>query len=719
MKKIIAFIVFSLIVSITFFYRFFGDKLSFLANPNIFLNILGVVNVILILILLYIPLRRLLKPYFEGRKTGLYNVKIRTKFTLIALFLVVVPSLIILFMATSIIYNIMNNWHNPDLLGVLKGAEKIVTKYQSDIASETAHFTKVVGEELNPSLLSDRKKLASFLDSRLKKYNLSSLEIYKNGDLLIMVKKEKEPLGDLKAVSMVNPELLKKLSFSRIEQLPTGAFVRFGTLAPFSSLENKYLIVGGKLIIQNIATELHAINLRYERFSKVLEDISSLKTFNITSLLLIGFMAIFSGLWMGIKFTDMFMINFEKLVRATEKVAKNEYDFGIEVKGKDEFSKVLESFNNMLETLRMHEQEIRLRNVELEGLNKSLREKKRFFETVLNNLPIGVIALKRFGNVMAINTFSKKLLGIKGRVHEGIQFPTIAKSSKAGKVFLDLIEQMSKSGEHFLKKHFVFELEDQVVSTEVRCMLMKDNYSEEVGYLIIIEDITELEQAQKMLAWKEAVRRIVHELKNPLTPIKLSAERIKRRAEENAENLKEIVLESIKPMIEEINVMQYLIENFSRYAKMPPPEMELTDLNSLIRDILNLYSSLPENIELREMLAENIPEIEVDRKLLKRALINIIKNAVNAVEAEGEGTVTIKTIYFASSQKVSIEISDTGTGIPDTLKEKIFIPYFSTKPKGDGLGLAIVRNIVQAHNGHIFVKDNFPRGTTFVIELPV
>ncbi|BBB33641.1 two-component system, NtrC family, nitrogen regulation sensor histidine kinase NtrY [Thermotomaculum hydrothermale] len=717
-KRYFIFVLFAILLTY-FFYTYLRHHISFFDKPNIFLNILGIINVILVLILLFIPIRRIVKPYFEGKKTGFYTLKIRTKFIIMSIILVVVPSMIILSMATVIIYKIMNTWHNPDLLDVLKGAEKIATSYQSEIAKNTAHFTKVLGDELTPDLLSNREKLIAYLDKSLAKYGLSSVEVYQNKNLIVMVRNKKEPLRELKAISMRFPKKLDELSFSQIEQLPTGIFIRFGTIIPVSGLEKRYTIVGGKLIIQNISSDLHFIVGRYKRFQAVQEDIYSLKLFNITSLILIGIMSMFSGLWAGIKFTDMLLANFNKLVYATEKVANNEFDFTIEVKGSDEFAKLLESFNKMLDVLRTHDQEIRLRSIELETLNKVLKEKKEFFETVLDNLPVGVIALKNYGQVVSINLFAKKLLKIKGKVHEGVPFPAVAKNSEAGRYIVEALEEMTKSGEHFQKKLTSFNTLEGAITSEVSFILMKDQYSKEVGYLVIIEDVTELEQAQKMIAWKEAVRRIVHELKNPLTPIKLSAERIKRRAEEDSPNLREIVLESLKPMIEEINAMQYLIENFSRYAKMPPPELEPTDINLLIEDILSLYSSLPGNIKIKRMLAENLPLLNIDKKLMKRAILNIVKNAINAVEDEGGGTITIKTIYFASGRKVNIEISDTGKGIPDTLKEKIFIPYFSTKPKGDGLGLAIVRNIIQAHNGHVFVKNNFPQGTTFVIELPI
>lgn len=702
-----------------FFYRYLRHHITFFEHPEIILNILGIINVILILILLFIPLRRIVKTYIEEKKQGFFTIKLRKQFIIMSIVLVVFPSFIILSMSTIIIYKITNTWHNPDLMDVLKGAEQIAESYQGELAKNTAHFTKVIGDELKPYIIKNRDKLNSFLKSSLEKYNLSSLEVYENSKLLAMVINNKEPLKELKAIVEKNPSKLNELSFSTIENLSTGTFVRFGTIIPASGLEKRYTVVGGKLIIQNISSQLHFMLRKYKKFQSVQQDIYSLKLFNITSLILIGIMSMFAGLWGGIKFTDTFLSKFKTLVSGMTNIAQGRFDFTLPITGNDEFSDLFITFNRMLDILRTHEQENKMSNAELANLNNIFKDKKEFFETVLNNLPIGIIALKPYGQVVAINTFAKQLLQISGTVQEGVSFNVIASKSKAGLFIISMFEELIQSGEHYLKKTTTFETTESSITAEVSFILMKDQYSKEVGYLGIIEDVTELEQAQKMIAWKEAVRRIVHELKNPLTPIKLSAERIKRRAEENADNLREIVLESLKPMIEEINAMQYLIENFSRYAKMPPPELEPVKINELIEEILSLYSSLTDEIEIKTMLADNIPPLNLDRKLMKRAILNIIKNAINAVEEEGEGTITVKTIYFASGQKVNIEISDTGKGIPDTLKEKIFIPYFSTKPKGDGLGLAIVRNIIQAHNGHIFVKNNFPKGTTFVIELPL
>jgi len=270
-----------------------------------------------------------------------------------------------------------------------------------------------------------------------------------------------------------------------------------------------------------------------------------------------------------------------------------------------------------------------------------------------------------------------------------------------------------------VRQSIAFETREGIRTTDVTLIMLRDEMGDEIGFLIIVEDITQLEQAQKTLAWKEAVRRIVHELKNPLTPIKLAAERIQFTAKKGSTRLQEVVIDSVQPMIEEINAMQNLIENFSRYAKMPPPKLEDVSVHELLDESVNLLEKAGGRVTFRRMYAEHVPVQKLDRTLMKSAFLNIFRNAIAAMEGDSEGTITIKTIHFAAGRRVQIEISDTGKGIDPLIREKIFIPYFSTKAKGDGLGLAIVQNIVTAQNGHIAVKDNYPRGSTFVIDLSV
>lgn len=717
-KTVLIILLFIMIITYYGFSMFGGD----VSESSIILNILGVLNVVLILILIILTVRSFIKQITLGKESSFFKISLRTKLAAITLALVIVPSSVILGMGTIILYNVLNHWYQPELKQVLTGTKELVESYQSNIVQDNSHYAKVLSGEISYGLLTvNKNKLPLFLKEKMEKYMLTSIEIYKNGSIKAFIKQENLPLAKLKPSSDLKKEdLTKGSSFYLVDQLPAGSYMRFGTVIPVGDMvQDRYFVVTGKFLTKEIAEQMEVILKSYERYGKVNDSIESLKTFNISSLFLIGIIAVFCGLWAGMKFTDYFLKVFNLLLEGTEKVSRGNLEFGVEVSGGPEVTKLLNSFNDMINRLRTHEQELKLRAIELESINKYLEDKKHYFETVLNNIPVGIIAVNNFGNIISINNFALEVLGQKHSVSEGTRLLFLLKGTKGKSSLHDMIDEVLNTGEHSVIKTLTFETTAGVRTAEVVITSLKDPEESETGYIITIEDVTELEKAQKMLAWKEAVRRIVHELKNPLTPIKLSAERIRFKAEKNAENLREIVIESVKPMIEEINTMQLLIENFSKFAKMPPPKTEDTNVNLLLGDIIELLESPDSNIVFETMLSKSIPETKIDRTLMKSAFLNIMKNALSAMKKEKSGVITIKTIYLASDRSIKIEISDTGKGIPAEDKDKIFIPYFSTKPKGDGLGLAIVNSIVTAHNGHITVTDNFPKGSKFIISLPV
>jgi two-component system nitrogen regulation sensor histidine kinase NtrY len=219
--------------------------------------------------------------------------------------------------------------------------------------------------------------------------------------------------------------------------------------------------------------------------------------------------------------------------------------------------------------------------------------------------------------------------------------------------------------------------------------------------------------AQRALAWQEVAKRIAHEIKNPLTPIRLSAERLLKKWNEKSDDFGDIIARSTKTIVHEVNSLRSLVDEFSRFGKMPKISLEPTSIKSVIEEVIELYSNL-KDVEIISSLCTDAPEIEIDRKQIKMALINLIDNAVQA----GTEKIWLNTFYDSSMDIIRIEVMDNGTGIQEHDKDKLFFPYFSTKKEGTGLGLAIVNSIISKHRGYIRVQDNTPKGTQFIIELP-
>jgi two-component system nitrogen regulation sensor histidine kinase NtrY len=256
------------------------------------------------------------------------------------------------------------------------------------------------------------------------------------------------------------------------------------------------------------------------------------------------------------------------------------------------------------------------------------------------------------------------------------------------------------------------ELNLSIVATPLR---REDGESD--GVVIVFDDVTPLVHAQKVAAWREVARRLAHEIKNPLTPIQLSAERMRRHAAHAPDPLRGIVEECTGTIVGEVESLKGLVDEFAQFARMPAPRAVPTDLHLLLADVLGLYRGIFTDVEIRSLPGEGVPKVAVDHEQFRRVLINVIDNAIEAIQQHG--VIEISTQYEPSNSLVRLVVSDDGPGIPPSERDKLFLPYYSTKRRGSGLGLAIVRRIVAEHGGSIDVSDNVPHGTRFAIELPV
>jgi two-component system nitrogen regulation sensor histidine kinase NtrY len=240
---------------------------------------------------------------------------------------------------------------------------------------------------------------------------------------------------------------------------------------------------------------------------------------------------------------------------------------------------------------------------------------------------------------------------------------------------------------------------------------------ETAGLLVVLDDLTQLLRAQKVAAWREVARRLAHEIKNPLTPIQLSAQRIRKHFRARTPELSRVVEECSGTIVEEVDSLKNLVDEFSQFARMPSISPAPRPLNPLLQTALELYEGLFKELTLEKRFAPNLPDVRLDPELIRRVFINVIDNAIEATR--GKGHVWVATDYDTETQMARIEVADDGPGIPPEERDKLFMPYYSTKRRGSGLGLAIVNRIVAEHRGHIRVEDNQPQGTRFIIELPV
>jgi two-component system nitrogen regulation sensor histidine kinase NtrY len=352
--------------------------------------------------------------------------------------------------------------------------------------------------------------------------------------------------------------------------------------------------------------------------------------------------------------------------------------------------------------------------VELEKKHHDVESRRRYVETILDRIATGVISVDAAGRVRTANSAAARLLGIDSRV---IGLPASAVfGAPELKPLATLTDEASRRRAEALPQEVAItregrELHLAVVTTPLR----RDDGGSE-GVVLVFDDVTPLIRAQKVAAWREVARRLAHEIKNPLTPIQLCAERLRRHFGGAPAQTRALVDEGTATLVGEVESLKELVDEFSQFARMPAPRATATDLHALLADALSLYAGIFSDVELRPRFAPSLPKVSVDPEQMRRVVINLIDNAIEAMQQQG--VIDIETQHEPANNLVRIVIADNGPGIPPAERDKLFLPYYSTKQRGSGLGLAIVRRIVAEHGGSIDVTDNSPRGTRFAIELP-
>jgi two-component system nitrogen regulation sensor histidine kinase NtrY len=337
-------------------------------------------------------------------------------------------------------------------------------------------------------------------------------------------------------------------------------------------------------------------------------------------------------------------------------------------------------------------------------------------EIVLRNVTAGVISVDRRGILTTANKSAEKLLNIDAEWVVGRHYSEILRPEQMD-IIKGLLRDMVMSKKDTISRQVSIPLKYGALALLVNLSLLKDENGEFMGTVVVFDDLTQLTKAQRMAAWREVARRIAHEIKNPLTPIKLSAQRLRKRYLSRFGEEEKVFDECTGMIVKSVDEIKSLVDEFSNFARMPAAQPTENNLNDIIREALTLYREAHRGIIFSFKPDNSIPPLQLDRDQMKRVLINLLDNAVAALD--GKGTVDIESIHNPELGMVTFVVADTGHGIAAEDKPRLFEPYFSTKKSGTGLGLAIVNTIISDHHGFIRVKDNMPNGTKFIIELPV
>jgi two-component system nitrogen regulation sensor histidine kinase NtrY len=441
-------------------------------------------------------------------------------------------------------------------------------------------------------------------------------------------------------------------------------------------------------------------------------------------LLLLTMIVLFVTTWLALFLSKIVTRPLSALAEATQEISRGRLDYRVPVSAADEIGDLVRSFNRMAEDLEGSRRQIEASSRDLSAANAELDQRRRQMETILESIPTGVLSLDAGRRVTHINQALLRMFQPDAGHDGGTQILRGAALTDVfpAEVFEDLEPLLRRADRMGMTaSQMQMQLPRTSLNVAVTVATLR-HQGEGSGYVVVFEDLSDLLKAQKQAAWREVARRVAHEIKNPLTPIALSAERIQRhldRATPDDPASLDVVRSCAETIAGAVETVRRLVDEFSTLARFPVAKPQPADINDVIENALSLFNGRLDGIDVHKSLAADLPKVMADTEAIKRAVANLVDNAAEASQDSVVREIEISTSLVATRDAVEITVADTGHGVTRELKEKLFLPYFSTKKRGTGLGLAIVSRIVEDHHGSIRVEENHPVGTRFIVELPV
>lgn len=491
-----------------------------------------------------------------------------------------------------------------------------------------------------------------------------------------------------------------------------------------AAVGNHGLILIGIPLPKQFSETVKQVEASQQRYLDLAHERRLVRRTYMEVLLLLTVVVLFTTTWFALFLSKLVTRPMVALAEATQEISRGRLDYRVEVPAADEIGDLVHSFNRMAEELESSRRQIEASSRELSAANVALEQRRRHIETILESIPNGVLSLNAERRITHVNHALLRLLHPAG-AESGT--PAVLIGAPLRDVFgaevLEDLEPLLRRADRMATTTTQMEMMVQRATLNVAVTVATLKHDGQgLGYVVVFEDLSELLKAQKQAAWREVARRVAHEIKNPLTPIALSAERIRRHLQRatlpDAASLQ--VLHSCADTIAgAVETVRTLVDEFSTLARFPTAQPQPSNINSIVENTLAMFNGRLDNIRVRTFLSPELPNVMADPEAIKRALANLLDNAAEAMQGALFREIQISTALVASRDVVEITVADTGHGVTRELKERLFLPYFSTKKRGTGLGLAIVNRIVEDHHGSIRVEENRPVGARFVVELPI
>jgi two-component system nitrogen regulation sensor histidine kinase NtrY len=690
-------------------------------SNTVLMFILININLLLLVLMIYLVFRNLVKLIYDRRRNVLGS-KIRTKLVIAFVSLTLLPTIVLFFFSLNFITSSIEFWFNVPVEQALENSLWVGGRLYTRAEENNRFFLERISYQLKAKNLLDPKNqeaLSHYIRIVQREFNLDAVEVYaptaERLTFALAPKLENEYFGIISA-----EDFQKELSsdgFRSVSQtIPSGEFVKTIGTVPFAVQPGEAVgfVVTTILIAPDLSENLQFIRKGFAEYQQIKLLKKPIQITYYISLSIVALLVLFCAVWFGFFMARSISLPIKELAEGTRRVADGDLGYTINPMGDDEFGSLVESFNQMTKDLRTSREQLELSARMLRNQNIEIEEKRQFMEIVLKSVSAGVVTLNASGIISTMNKSAEKMLNLKSEQILNKSFKQLL-TGQFLELANDIMDSLSVSRGDTIELPLKLTIEGRPRSFLISVNALKDDAGQHMGTLMVFDDLTELEKGQRMAAWREVARRIAHEVKNPLTPIALSAQRLKRKYAQFVDDT--IFEECTETIISQVELIRNLVNEFSSFARFPSANPEPCHLMPIIEETLALYREGHAGINFKINNSSDIPILNIDRQQMKQALINLIDNAIGAIK--GTGNIEISVAHDPILKKVRMEIADDGPGISNEDKTRLFQPNFSTKKAGMGLGLTIVNTIIADHNGMINVQDNTPRGAKFVIELPV
>jgi len=685
-------------------------------SANILVYGLTSINIILILLLLFLIVRNIFKLFSESRK-GVIGSKLRTKLVAAFVGLSLVPTILLFLFAINFLSYSIEFWFNIKIGDALNRSLEVAQVYYTQ-GEELAKFNaRQISVDITKNRLYEAERaeyLNSLLSQRQKSYKVGRVEAYFDFN------NEKVAFADAENFSFppvdLSPKMLEDIySGKEISTIiPTRTGEAIVGVAPVFSYAVPTEVVGrvsvSYSIPQGFIDKLRSIANASEQYVQIKLLKNPIKFNYIVTLSIVTLIIIFLATWFGLSLAKSITDPIQDLVSATNRITQGDLASRIDIEADDEIGLLVKSFNHMTDDLQKSK-------TELEEANISLEERRKYMAAVLRNVSAGVISTDKNGVITTINRAAEAMFQIDASDFLSRNYQDFLPDEHL--LLVDtLLQEMKENHERVLEKQLELMLQDKALTVLMTMTMIEDEEGNYSGNVVVFEDLTEMQKAERAAAWREVARRMAHEIKNPLTPVQLSAQRLQRKYGDKLGEEGSVFKECTQTIIDQVEVLKNLVNEFSRYARMPVTTLAPNDLNGVVSEAVTLFVDAHKDINFEYRPAEGLPKFNLDAEQINRVMINLLDNAVASINKK-TGHIGVIIRYDETHKKVTVAVADDGAGVPASYKRKVFEPYFSTKKAGTGLGLAIVSSIISDHKGQVSVNDNYPTGTIVSFQLPV